>query len=188
MNLLPFENIELKSPLNQEEIVEIINNNIAWNSELGLTFTKNTVKDYEGFSEHKTFKIRRILKSGINSFIPIATGIIHKKENGSQIKLKLRLHKAVMTLAIILTLFSGSVFISELSSSSYKKEEFKELINNEHLKESISQKQYKNITKQKKTYWSSLLFFIAPYLMCTIVFNYEAKIVKEKLKLILNAE
>lgn len=191
MTLLPFENIKIDSSLSQSEIESVIKSNIAWNTDLGLTFTKNSLLDYEGHVENRTFKMRRILKSGINSFIPIVTGIIHEKDKGSEIELKLRLHKVVLIFAIILTLFSGSSIISGLSSNSYKKEEFKELMNNEDLKESLSQKQYEDlekITKPKKIDWINLTLFISPYLMCTFFFNYEAKIIKEKLKLILETE
>jgi len=191
MNFLPFENTNIVCSLSQKEIEITIKNNIAWNTDLGLTFTKNSHLDYEGYVENKTFKMRRILKSGINSFIPIATGIIHEKNNGSEIELKLRLHKVVKAFVIIFTLFFGGLLVSEYVSSSYKNEEFIELINNEHLTESVSQKQYKDLeklTKPKKMDWTGLLFFIAPYIMSTFFFNYEAKIIKEELKLILNTE
>ena len=74
MNLIPFENIEIKSPLTKSEVENAIKSNIAWTTELGISFTKKSTLDYEGFVENGTFKIRRILKSGRNSFIPIVTG------------------------------------------------------------------------------------------------------------------
>ena len=99
MNFLLFENIKIDSPLTKKEIENSIKKNIAWNTELGLTFTKNSLLDYEGFVENSNFKLRRILKSGINSFIPIASGIITEKVNGSKVELKLRLQKVLIIFA-----------------------------------------------------------------------------------------
>jgi len=193
MNLLPFENIDFNSPLTESEITDAIKINVAWTTELGLTFTKNSLRDYEGFVDNNTFKIRRILKSGRNSFIPIASGIISKKENGTRIELKLRLHKVVMILAIVFTIFSGSLIITSLLNKPLEKEQFKEslneLLNDEELvREMLSQNIYEDlesINEPKEMSWIGLLLFITPYLMCTIFFNYEARIVKDKLKTLL---
>ena len=191
MKLLPFENIKLNSPLSQEEVENTIKNNISWNKEFGIIFRKNSLKDYEGFVEKGAFKIRRILKSGTNSFIPIVSGSIYQTSSGSQIELRLRLHKIVLIFTIIFTLFSGSLLITPFYSGS--SEQLTEQINNGLLKESLSQKQYeelKEITKpkEKEMDWSELLFFFAPYLMFTIFFNYEARIVKNELKSLLKTE
>lgn len=190
MTLLPFENVKLYSTLSQNEVENTIKNNIAWNKELGITFTKNSLKDYEGFVENRTFKIRRILKFGVNSFIPIVSGNISQTSNGSIIELKLRLHKIVMVFTIIFTLFSGSLLITPFSSE--PSEQLTELLNDDLLKETLSQKQYeelKNIANpkeiEKEIDWNGIFLFIAPYLMCTIFFNYEARIVKNELKSIL---
>ncbi|WP_298507098.1 hypothetical protein [uncultured Maribacter sp.] len=191
MNLLPFEKIEFKSPLKPNHILEIINGNISWNSELGLTFNKNSIKEYEGFTENSSFKIRRILKGGRNSFIPIASGLVSETQNGSKIKLSLSLHKTVLTLAIILTVFSGALVISPFFQSSKYEKEMEELLNNELVKDSLSKADYENFEKistKEKVNWTAILLFIAPYIMCILFYNFEADIVKEKLNSILQVE
>jgi len=188
MNLLPFENIDYDSPLTENEVRTSISNNVAWNTKLGLTFTKNTIMEYEGFVDTENFKIRRILKSGRNSFIPTVTGKISKKSGGTKIELKLRLHKVVMIFAVLMTLFSGSLVLIQLLNTPVKNNQLKELLNDDLMKETLSQEHYKeleNMGKPSQTNWLTLLFFIAPYLMCTIFYNYEASIVKLKLKTIL---
>lgn len=189
MNLLPFENIVIFSPLSKNEIKNSLKNNIEWNTELGMTFNKNAIRDFEGFVKGGKFKIRRILKSGINSFIPIVTGHIIDNINGSKIELRLKLHKVVTILAIVFTIFSGSIFITTLFSK--PNEQSVELMNDKFVKERFSTEQYDEllkITKPKGIDWNGLILFISPYLMCIVFFNYEAKIVKNKLNLILKIE
>tara|TARA_R110002051_G_C8403527_1_gene448937 strand:- start:60 stop:521 length:462 start_codon:yes stop_codon:yes gene_type:complete len=109
MNFTPFENTELLSSLKKVEITEIINNNIEFTPKLGLTFKKNTNKHYEGIITEDIFKIRRILKSGKNSFIPIVYGKISEFEKGTLIRMKLRLHPIITLFLIVFTVFSGSL-------------------------------------------------------------------------------
>ena len=187
MNFLPFEKLNFESPLSKGEIENSIKNNIALNTELGLTFSKNSIKEYEGFVDNNKFKFRRILKSGINSFIPIVSGKIEQKDNGCQVELKLRLHKVIMIFAIVMTIFSGSLLIIPLFNKPLENVHITELLNDKLLNETLNKEQYNdlsNITTQKETDWSGLLLLFSPYLMCTIFFNYEAKITKEKLKII----
>jgi hypothetical protein len=189
MNLLPFQSIEIDSPLRKSEIESSIKNNIAWTTELGMSFTKNSLREYEGFVENGTFKIRRILKSGRNSFIPIVTGTISGSgNNGSRIRLKLRLHKVVMILAIVMTLFSGIMIITSLLNSPVTNKSQKEYLIEHSIDEELAEEIVNNMeksTKSKNMDWTSLLLFVAPYLMCTMFFNYEANIVKDKLNSIL---
>lgn len=191
MNFIPFENITISSPLTNGEIEDVIKHTIESNTKLGLTFTKDSIKEYEGFVGNKNFRIRRILKSGINSFIPIVSGSIHKKENGSKIQLKLRLHKIVSILAIVMTLFFGSLLIMPILNNPLKGEQFKELVNDELIKETLGKQEYKKFKDSinpKEIDSIGFLLFFSPYLMCILFFNYEARIVKNKLKEILKAE
>ena len=190
MNLLPFENIEIESPLTKNEIENVIKNNIVWNTDLGMTFTKNPIREYEGFIDNGTFKLRRIFKKGMNSFVPIVTGTISDSENCvSRIGLKLRLHKFVSIFYIVVTIFLGSILLSPVSSSPISSESQKEFVIEYAINEDHADKIVGDIEKsseQKNTNWTSLfMFFIAPYLIVTIIFNYEANIVKNKLKSIL---
>lgn len=155
MNLLPYENLKIESSLSHNEIVSIVRNNIAWNTDLGMLFTTNSFRDYEGFVEGNTFKIRRTLKSGFNSFIPIVSGVVLEESNGSKIELKLRLHRLVTIFSIVFTIFLGSFLIYSEAFNEFQ--------------------------------FSTWFLFVAPYFMSVIFFNYEAKIVKEKLKLMLTS-
>ena len=149
MNLFPFENIVIDSPLTKSEIENAVKSNVAWNTELGMSFTKNSSREYEGFTDDGAFKIRRILKSGQNSFIPIVSGTISENgNNGSKVELKLRLHKLVM---FIMTLFPVLIITNFLSSGSLMQ---------------------------------PLLFGVF-YLIAMYFYNYEADIVKDKVKSIL---
>ena len=189
MNLIPFENIEIKSPLTKSEVENAIKSNIAWTTELGISFTKKSTLDYEGFVENGTFKIRRILKSGRNSFIPIVTGTISDNGNsGSRIGLNLRLHKIIIIFAVIMTMFSGMMLITSLFSSPMSYESQKEFLIEHSIDEGLAEEIISNLdepTKSKNMDWIPLFLFVAPYLMCTIFFNYEANIVKDKLNSIL---
>lgn len=109
MNFTPFENTELISSLKKDKIAEIINENIEHSPELGLTFKKNSYKYYEGIITDHKFKIRRILKSGINSFIPIVYGEISELEKGTLVEMKLRLYPTIKLFLIVFTIFSGSL-------------------------------------------------------------------------------
>ncbi|MCF6306973.1 MAG: hypothetical protein L3J09_03355 [Flavobacteriaceae bacterium] len=99
------------------------------------------------------------------------------------------LHRGVMIFSIIFTLFAGSIFITPLFSKPNK--QITEFLNDDLTKETLSQEEYEdleNMIKPQKMDWNDLLFLTAPYLMCTIFFNVEARIVKNKLKLILKSE
>ena len=189
MNLLPFENIEIKSPLTKSEVENAVKSNIAWTTELGISFTKKSTLDYEVVVENGTFKIRRILKSGRNSFIPIVTGTISDNGNsGSRIGLKLRLHKIIIIFTVIMTMFSGMMLITSLFSSPMSYESQKEFLIEHSIDEGLAEEIISNLdepTKSKNMDWIPLFLFVAPYLMCTIFFNYEANIVKDKLNSIL---
>ena len=56
---------------------------IVWKSKLGIFNIRNqhTYKDYEGYAKNDFFCIRRILKVGANSFIPIVEGKVREDRN-----------------------------------------------------------------------------------------------------------
>tara|TARA_B100000809_G_C14747534_1_gene390872 strand:- start:54 stop:500 length:447 start_codon:yes stop_codon:yes gene_type:complete len=115
MNFLPYENIQLISPLDKGLVLSKINNQLEETRLFGFAFHKGSWKKYEGFIENDNFKFRRILKSGSNSFIPIVQGQIVNTEKGSLIKLKIRLHKFVYALLIIMSIISLTSFTFSLS-------------------------------------------------------------------------
>ena len=90
-----------------------------------------------------------------------------------------------------MTIFSGSLLILPLFNKPIENNQVTELLNDKILIETLNQEQYedlKNLSTQSKVDWSGLLLIFAPYLMCTIFFNYEAKIVKEKLNSMMKTE
>lgn len=189
MNLVPFENIEIRSPLSKSEVLNTVRRNIEWTTNLGMTFTKNSLREYEGYIESNAFKIRRILKGGMNSFIPIVSGtVIEHENNSSRIILKLRLHKVVIIFCIVMTVFAGFLFIINLISSPVQyisaQDYIMELSIDEQLKSDILKDRSESPNLANFS-WNSLLLFIAPYIFATIFFNYEANTIKDKLNSIL---
>jgi len=110
MNLIPFENIQISSPLKKEEILRRIAGQLQHTTQFGNAFHKDSLKKYEGFVTSNEFKFRRILKSGMNSFIPIIHGKIETESTKSSIFIKIRLHPFVYIMTTFLTLFGLFVF------------------------------------------------------------------------------
>lgn len=187
MPLIPFEKFEIESPLTIGELEESLRNHLFWNTDLGITSSTNSFRDYEGFVNKDMFKIRRILKYGRNSFIPIATGMISEnRTGGSHIEIKVSLHKIVLVLAFLMTFFSGIMLFTSPSNntkSNVKKELIEHSID-EDLAEMILH-DMDDTTEQKNSSWFSLFLFITPYLICTLYFNYESNLIKNKLNTIL---
>ena len=107
MNLLPYEYIELNSDLTSSEVVSRISEILEYKNDLGLSNRRNSTKTYEGLITEDGFKVRRILKFGYNSFIPIAHGKILTNGNKTTIQIKLKLNKIVFYMLIGFTLFSS---------------------------------------------------------------------------------
>ncbi len=192
MTLLPFENIEIESPLTEGEIENAIKNNVAWRTEFRPSIAQNSYHEFEGFVDSGTFKIRRILKWGRTPFIPLVTGTISKSGNGSKVQLKFRLHKFVMRFLIVMTIFHSIMFlpslISRLQSGLHTKEDYKEYLMEHSLDEELAEDVVSNIEINPwymRTEWSSFIILFALYLMSTIFFNYETNIIKGKLNSIL---
>lgn len=193
MNLLPFENFDLKSPLKKRDVELAVKNNISWKTNLGLTFNKNSIYDYEGFVDRDkgTFTIRRILKSGRNSFIPVAKGTITEEEGGyTQVNIKLRLHKFVMAFAVSMTVFLLILFVLPLFQAPIdvinKDYLIEELSMDKELADDIISRMDKSKTNEIPTFdWHKLLLLFFPYLLCTVFFNFESIMIKNKLESIL---
>ncbi len=188
MNLFPYENTTIDSPLRKEEIKQVIQHHIAWTTEFGLTFTKGSPFEYEGHINNDTFKVRRILKSGINSFIPIASATIMENENGSKIAIKLSLHKTVIILGIVITLISALTLFASPPPIQNKLDEA--FLIEQALNGTLDEAMYKinqQSPPQKNINWIALFCIIMPYLVSTLYFNYEAHIIKSKLNALLRA-
>jgi len=184
MLFLPFQDLEFESPLSSVEIYDVINSHVARSKTFfGNSFSKNTYKEYEGYMEGNTFKIRRILKWGRNSFIPITTGVVSNNKSGNTtIKLKIRLHYLVTIFLLIFTLFAFILFLTEAFRQPYENQTLIQLVEQYNL-DSI------DISNEPKVFnWTSVFFMFIPYLISTIAFNYESKKVKDELKMLLKVK
>jgi hypothetical protein len=103
----PQSHLTFESPLSPEEILNNIKTNISWNEELYKYGARDiyTFSDFEGFSKNSFFRIRRIIKFGSNSFIPIVNGNIIQSEKGSIIDINISLQKKVRILSSIFYIF-----------------------------------------------------------------------------------
>ena len=188
MNLLPFEKLELKSSLTENEILTKLKNDVEENTVLGLTFTTNSNKDYEGFVNNNTFKIRRILKSGMNSFIPTVSGIIIENKTGTKIRIKIQLHKVISIFLIVMTMFMGVLLVVSNNSRIETNKMNIEFSQNELFKENLPEDAYKELSATKNFDWLNLLFVVAPYIVTIIFYNHESDLVKIKLNKILGIQ
>jgi len=93
----------------KKQVLNNIQNKISWNKELGIISSRNqySLKDYEGYIENNTFTIRRILKIGANSFIPLIHGKIKEKSNDgcADIQVTLTLQKLTRIFLVGFNLF-----------------------------------------------------------------------------------
>jgi len=110
MILIPFEKIELISSLKRESILSRINGSLQNTKIFGNAFHNKSWRDYEGYVDNNQFKFRRILKSGRNSFIPIAKGEVVKTADGCLVKVTIKLHLVVYILLTLITLFAITTF------------------------------------------------------------------------------
>lgn len=192
MNLLPYENTEINSPLSKEEIKAVLESNLDWTDGFEVMYIKYSSKEYEGYVNEDTFSLRRVLKHGRNSFIPIVTGTISRNTDGSsRIELKIRLHKFVSRFLIGVTLFSLLLFLAPMLGSSSTKESQKEhLMEFSTIDEALAEKIVNNSDGKPKPVplnWNFLYFLTIPYFLSTLLFNNEAIKVKRKLNSILKA-
>ena len=151
MNLLPFENRSIDSHLSLADVKLSIEGNIALTTVFGIASSKNTSREYEGYIQQHSFKLRRVLKSGQNSFIPIVSGDITEHNDGSQIELKFRLHPYVYLIVVAMTLFSLFLVITSFSMI-------------------------------------GVLMLFAPYVVSTVFYTIEMKVVKTKLSEMLKVD
>jgi len=185
-NLIPYDSLTITSSMKKDEIITTLNSNISRNTNFAQVYNRNSSKDYEGFLTDKEFRIRRIMKIGYNSFIPIVIGKFQKQEN--EILITIRPHKFVLIFMGFIVLFGLSMFI--LTSNFTKndndypqeivdimgEDQFKELLGDQYLKH-----QEININ------WNDLLIPLIGYLILIVFYNTERLIVKDELIFILKA-
>ncbi|HLK29273.1 MAG TPA: hypothetical protein VKT28_11900 [Puia sp.] len=94
MKFIPFDSLTIDSNLHDEEIVAVLSKTITpfkWYDN-----ARDTDKLFYGKIDKNGFTIWQIIKKGRNSFIPIVKGKIESIASGSQIKVTMRLHIAVL--------------------------------------------------------------------------------------------
>jgi hypothetical protein len=112
MKFLPTENITYKTKLKEDEIIKRLSDNIEPKKTFrGGFFGSGSSKLYEGQINNHTFDINRIINYR-NSFLPRINGIIEKSNEGTTIKVKMRLHAFVI---IFLCIWGGAVGLGCIS-------------------------------------------------------------------------
>jgi hypothetical protein len=186
MKLIPFEKTEFYSPLDIQDVIEVLELNLEKSFTFGITFKKSLWKDYEGYAEDNEFIVRRILKAGINSFIPVVHGTITEENEGTLIKLRIRLHKLTQFLIVILSIFTIIIFFSTQIINSENPEftrDLQILIDNPDSPEYLGElKEYLNDIKSKEIDWSGIILVIISYAIILILFNKESKIITSDLR------
>ena len=150
MIFLPWENIEYKTNLTKDEIINRINSVVEPRGFFWIYFFKKYSygKAYDGEVYENGFKIKRISIFG-NSFKPIIIGNIIEDKEQISISIKMRCHYFVMG---FMTIWFGGIFLSLL----------------------------KNITKTMSgvniifEIIGALIFLLFGYLLMTISFKFES--------------
>jgi hypothetical protein len=101
MKYLPAEDITFQSKLKEAALLQLLSDSIEPERafRFGL-FQRRETKPYQGKVVGNSFNISRII-SYRNSFLPRISGSIETTDNGSLIKVKMRLHIAVVVFLCI---------------------------------------------------------------------------------------
>ena len=160
MYLLPFENIVYLS--NEEP--DIVLDELSKTTEPSKSFRMGPIPgetypyNFEGHVKNRTFRISPIINYR-NSFLPKIEGQVEKLNDGSIIRVRMKLNPIVITFVIIFILFSLFALISSIFQ--IKKNEFSAT--------------------------TPLLMILFTYLMTTIGFKIESIRLKKLLSELLNA-
>ncbi len=115
MRICPNKNIEILSILSKDEVIDKFRLNIEFTEKLGIVGIRHrSFRDYEGHINNDKILFRRILKSGMNSFIPQISGVISESDSGTKIQLNARLHKVVEGFLIGFNCFLLLLLITEI--------------------------------------------------------------------------
>ena len=118
MNLLPKDEMTIKSPSSPEEMMEEIKKVTQVQDRLSFTairYLKSDVKKFAGEVRENAFKISRII-IGRNSFLPVIEGKVESDGEGSKADIKLSISKitsGAMIIAFILLL--GMIIVPLIS-------------------------------------------------------------------------
>ncbi len=110
ISLIPYEKLRITSLVELEDIKTSLGNKLEWTEIFGMSFHKTSDKKYEGWIRNKEFKLRRILKGGINSFIPIVSGKIFQETDKLKVSMTIKLHWFVSFFLLAFIIFSLILF------------------------------------------------------------------------------
>ncbi|HZH86580.1 MAG TPA: hypothetical protein VFD77_04635 [Brumimicrobium sp.] len=116
MKIIPFERVELKSPLPIQEVSDLLYQSIRPKRDIITNFSFRSSKNdkvFEGVILDDKFKIQRIINMR-NSFLPQITGEIYADKNGTKLMADLKIHKFVLVFMIfwLSVVFIAFVMIS----------------------------------------------------------------------------
>jgi len=116
MKIFPFERINYRTRLSEDEIIKRLNHMVEPEKLLLFRFlSRKLTKPYEGHINTRKFSIRRIIDYG-NSFHPRIKGELQKGSNGITINIKMRLNIYAIIFLIIWYGAIGFAFIILLTS------------------------------------------------------------------------
>lgn len=115
MNLIVYRALTIKTTFTEAEILNRLSSNIEKQPESFAFKRLKSDKFFMGKLENNKFKIHQIIK-GRNSFIPIIQGHITRNTTGCDIKIKMRLHLAVILILLWMITF---VFYSMWKKNAY---------------------------------------------------------------------
>lgn len=199
MRLFPFEKHEFATSSNKTEVVRILERNIDSNYTFGIFTLEHLLgrllpKKFRGSIDQDSFRMTRIPQWGVNGFIPVTLGAIISSDNGCVIRLKTRYHTLIY-IFLFLPLFTGVVsFIDQLRTSESELA-IKELFNDQNtqdvMREALSEEDFNAIFNENSFDYAWKDFIIVSliiYLFLVLLFNYEARILKNDLRKMLTKE
>jgi hypothetical protein len=117
-NLLPYENLTVKSSLSQDKALQKLANIIEPANHFEIN--KSIRRPYKGEIKNYKFQVIRNIKIYRNSFLPVITGEITSEIGGCSIDIKMRLHLIVtIVLGLCLLPIIFILFICLLSAFVY---------------------------------------------------------------------
>ena len=94
MKYLPIENITYKTKLGSKEVI------LRLMEQVESPYSSSLEKPYEGLIQKNTFIITRVIMYR-NSFSPRIKGVVQQSQEGSLIRVEMRLHNLILWLTIL---------------------------------------------------------------------------------------
>jgi hypothetical protein len=196
MRLIPFYKYELKTSINQDEVIRILNTNIDtdFKSEIFSSdhlLGRRFYKKYRGSVNQENFKMTRIPQWGVNGFIPVTIGDIINTNNGCKIKIRIRFH-TLLNLLLLFPIFLSIltfVFESQTTDSDLVVQQLYEDKDTQGvMREVLSEDEFKTFDYKSYSFIGSkefIITYIFFYILIITLYNYESKIIKSDLREIL---